>query len=129
MDQLKQHFRPEFLNRIDEFVVFHTLGREQIAKIVKIQLRYLNRRLAQRGMSIKLTEKAELQLAQDGYDPTFGARPLKRVIQQRIENPLAAKILAGEFTDGDHIDIDADSGETFLITKSAGRVEPQLVEG
>ncbi|CAN5665697.1 ATP-dependent chaperone ClpB [soil metagenome] len=120
-DMLKQAFRPEFLNRIDETIIFHPLGKEQLTKIVDIQLDHLRRRLAARSMKLLVTEAAERLLAEEGYDPTFGARPLKRVIQQRIENPLAQKLLAGEFGDGDTIRIDVDSSrQGFAIsTQSA----------
>jgi ATP-dependent Clp protease ATP-binding subunit ClpB len=105
---LKQHFRPEFLNRIDEIILFHALKKEQITKIVDIQLEQLGRRLATRALRIRVSEEAKKLLAEEGYDPQFGARPLKRVIQQRIENPLASRILAGEFAEGDTIRVDVD---------------------
>src|SRR5262249_4067870 len=95
--------RPELLNRIDEVVVFHQLKREEIGRIVEIQLGRLRKRLAEREMTIELTKEAEQQLASEGWDPAFGARPLKRTIQQRIENPLASRMLGGEFGPGDHI--------------------------
>ena len=109
--------RPELLNRIDEVVVFHQLKREAIASIVDIQLARLRSRLAERGMSLELTTPAKLQLADEGWDPAFGARPLKRTIQQRIENPLAGKILSGEFGPGDtvRVDTDATSGQIRFI--------------
>jgi ATP-dependent Clp protease ATP-binding subunit ClpB len=108
---LKDHFRPEFLNRIDETILFHTLDKKQIEKIVAVQLEHLRKRLDSRNIKLKLTDAAQKLLAEEGYDPTYGARPLKRVIQQRIENPLAGKILAGEFGDGDTITIDVDSAK------------------
>src|SRR5262249_7433556 len=95
-EELKQHFRPEFLNRIDETIIFHRLGPEHLRQIVDIQLRHLKSRLAERGINLTLSDKAKDKLAKDGYDPVYGARPLKRLIQQEIENPLARKILAGE---------------------------------
>ena len=106
---LKQHFRPEFLNRIDEVIIFHSLTREQLKRIVDVQLRWLEKRLATRGIKLEVSDAARGLLGEEGYDPTFGARPLKRVIQQRIENPLASRILRGEFGEGDtiHIDVDA----------------------
>ena len=112
--QLKQHFRPELLNRIDEVIIFHQLTREQLTGIVDIQLRELERRLAEREMSISLSDDAKKLLAEEGYDPTFGARPLKRVIQQRIENPLASKILTGAFAPGDAIRVDVE-GKSFTF--------------
>jgi ATP-dependent Clp protease ATP-binding subunit ClpB len=108
---LRDHFRPEFLNRIDEVILFHTLSKEQIARIVDVQVEHLARRLGGRNLKLVLTPAARKLLAEQGYDPTYGARPLKRVIQQRIENPLASKILAGEFSEGDTVKIDADAAK------------------
>jgi len=108
-DTLKQVFKPEFLNRIDEIIVFHMLGKEHLRKIVDIQLDDLARRLGGRNISVEFTDAARTQIMDEGYDPVFGARPLKRTIQQRLENPLAAELLAGKFTDGDTIKIDADT--------------------
>jgi len=108
-DALKQLFKPEFLNRIDEIIVFHMLGKEGLRKIVGIQLEYLAERLEGRNIRLEFTDSAREQIMDEGYDPAFGARPLKRTIQQRLENPLAAELLAGKFTDGDTIKIDADS--------------------
>jgi ATP-dependent Clp protease ATP-binding subunit ClpB len=116
-DALKQYFRPEFLNRIDETIIFHTLTREDLEKIVDIQLRYLTERLKNRHLDVVFTEAAKKQLMDEGYDPAFGARPLKRVIQQRLENPLANELLAGHFAEGDKIRIDAD-GNTFRFNKA-----------
>ena len=106
-DALKLVFKPEFLNRVDEVIVFHTLAEEHLRKIVDIQLRYLGERMRERKMDVQITDEAKKLITDEGYDPTFGARPLKRVIQQRLENPLAAELLAGKFTDGDTIKIDA----------------------
>ena len=97
---LKLQFRPEFLNRIDEVMLFHSLNKEQLTKIVDVQLESLRKRLALRNLKLSLTAEAKKLLAEEGYDPTYGARPLKRVIQQQIENPLASKILNGEFAEG-----------------------------
>jgi ATP-dependent Clp protease ATP-binding subunit ClpB len=108
--------RPELLNRIDETVVFRPLGREAIGNIVEIQLGRLRDRLVQREMSITLTDAAKKQIAEEGWDPAYGARPLKRAIQQRVENPLATRILAGEFGDGDSIRVDYE-GNTFVFRK------------
>ena len=128
-DMLKQYFRPEFLNRIDETILFHPLGREQLTKIVDVQLDYLRKRLASRNLFLVVEEEAEKLLAEEGYDPTYGARPLKRVIQQRIENPLAQKILAGEFGEGEtiHVTVDAVKHD-FRFTKDAQVKEPELVK-
>ncbi len=108
-DVLKQSFRPEFLNRIDETILFHPLGKEQLTKIVDVQLGSLRKRLSMRSMKLEVTPAAQQLLGEEGYDPAFGARPLKRVIQQRIENPLARKILSGEYTEGDTVQIDVDA--------------------
>ena len=103
MEIVQQNFRPEFINRIDDIVVFHPLGGEQIRKIVEIQLVYLRRRLAERDIDFSLDDKARDHLAEAGYDPVYGARPLKRAIQQQIENPLAQAILRGQFGPGDRV--------------------------
>jgi len=117
MEVVSQHFRPEFINRVDDVVVFHPLGREHIRRIVDIQLGYLHARLADRDMELELTDAARDQLAEAGFDPVYGARPLKRAIQQRIENPLAQRILAGEFAPGDTILADV-SGEEIVFRTS-----------
>ncbi|MFN3921188.1 MAG: ATP-dependent chaperone ClpB [Caldimicrobium sp.] len=105
-DLLKSTFRPEFLNRIDEIIIFNNLTQEDIIKIVDIQIKNLNMRLMEKGNSIELTEKAKYRLAEIGFDPIFGARPLKRSIQRNVENPLALKILEGAFGEGDKIIVD-----------------------
>jgi ATP-dependent Clp protease ATP-binding subunit ClpB len=108
-DALKQIFKPEFLNRIDEVIVFRMLGKDDLRKIVDIQLDYLAERLNARNIRVEFTGAAREQIMEEGHDPVFGARPLKRTIQQRLENPLAAELLAGQFTDGDKIRIDANA--------------------
>ena len=113
-DALKQHFRPEFLNRIDETIIFHSLTKEHIAAIVDIQLGRLAERLAARKIKLTLTGEARELLAELGWDPTFGARPLKRIIQQKVENSLAAKILAGEVNESDSVAVSA-SGKSFTF--------------
>ncbi len=105
MNEVGSHFRPEFINRIDDVVVFHPLGREHIRKIVDIQLSYLHARLADRDIRIHLSEAARDKLADAGFDPVYGARPLKRAIQQQVENPLAQEILQGKFKPGDVIEV------------------------
>ncbi len=115
-EELKKHFRPEFLNRIDEVILFHRLTRENLRGIAERQVALLRRRLAQREMALRLTTAAEDQLARDGYDPVYGARPLKRLIQQQVENPLARRILAGEFVPGDTVVVDSD-GEVYTFAK------------
>jgi ATP-dependent Clp protease ATP-binding subunit ClpB len=106
-DALKQIFKPEFLNRVDEIIVFHMLKKDDLKKIVDIQLNYLADRLDERKIKLEFTDSARNQIMDEGYDPVFGARPLKRTIQKRLENPLASELLAGKFTDGDTIKIDA----------------------
>jgi len=113
-EELKKYFRPEFLNRIDEVIIFHRLSKKELRGIVDLQVRYLQRRLADRDMTLRLTDAAKDRLASDGYDPVYGARPLKRLIQQQIENPLARRILAGEFGPGDEISVDA-RGERYVL--------------
>ena len=108
-DALKQLFKPEFLNRVDEIIVFHMLGKDDLRKIVDIQLNYLAERLNGRHIKLEFTDSARKLIMDEGYDPAFGARPLKRTIQQRLENPLAAELLAGKFADGNNIKINADS--------------------
>ena len=114
LDTVGQHFRPEFLNRIDDMVVFHPLTQTQISAIVEIQLQYLTRRLADRDMRLELTAPAVAKLAEAGYDPVYGARPLKRAIQQRVENPLADEILRGSFAPGDTVTV-AVEGDMIVI--------------
>jgi ATP-dependent Clp protease ATP-binding subunit ClpB len=109
MGALRDHFRPEFLNRIDDIVLFGKLGRNQIDRIVDLQLAGLEQRLAERHITVALSEAAKTALADEGYDPAYGARPLKRVIQKRVQDQLALRLLKGEFSDGDHIEVDADS--------------------
>jgi ATP-dependent Clp protease ATP-binding subunit ClpB len=110
MEVLTQHFRPEFLNRVDDIVVFHPLGREQLRAIVDIQLGYLRKRLRERDLELVVSDSAITRLAEAGYDPVYGARPLKRAIQQQIENPLAQEILKGKFVPGDRIIVDGNRG-------------------
>ena len=110
-DQLRDRFRPEFLNRIDEIVEFKALSRDQIAEIVELQLERLRHRLAERNISLELTDAAKEALAEAGWDPAYGARPLKRAIQRLVENPLALRLLEGDFADGDTIRVDAHGDE------------------
>jgi ATP-dependent Clp protease ATP-binding subunit ClpB len=131
MEVVGQHFRPEFINRIDEAVVFHPLGREQIRAITEIQIGYLRRRLADREMGLEVSRGALDRLGEAGFDPVYGARPLKRAIQQQLENPLAQEILAGVFGPGDvvHVNVNADG-----LTFSRGRnvdvdAEGAVIEG
>ncbi len=117
---LTDHFRPEFLNRIDEIVEFQPLSRQQIAEIVELQLARLRERLAERGIEIELTDAAKEQIAEAGWDPTYGARPLKRALQRLVENPLAKLLLEGEFTESDVVRVDVSDGE--LAFERAARV-------
>ena len=116
MDIVGAHFRPEFINRIDESVVFHPLMKDQIGGIAEIQLQALSSRLADREMTLSLTEAAKFKLVELGYDPVYGARPLKRAIQQWIENPLAQAILSAKFMPGDNIIADVE-GDSFIFTR------------
>ena len=119
-EALRAQFRPEFLNRLDEIIIFNSLSAEHIKAIVEIQLQYLRKRLTDRKIEIEVTDRAKQELALEGFDPTYGARPLKRTIQKRIQDPLAMKILEGEFHDGDRITVDASDGEiTFARSVEA----------
>src|SRR4051812_34282560 len=111
LDALREHFRPEFLNRIDEIIVFHALTREQMRHIIDIQLRGLMKRLEDRKIHVELTDRAKDLLIAEGYDPVYGARPLKRVIQRRVLDPLAMRVLQGEFGEGSRVRIDAPRGD------------------
>jgi ATP-dependent Clp protease ATP-binding subunit ClpB len=110
MDALREHFRPEFLNRIDEIIFFHALGRDHLKQIVDIQLAGLVRRLEERKIRVQLSDAAKDLLVREGYDPTYGARPLKRTIQRQILDPLAMRVLAGDFQEGDTVTVDAAGG-------------------
>jgi ATP-dependent Clp protease ATP-binding subunit ClpB len=111
LDALREHFRPEFLNRIDEIIVFHALSRGEMRRIIDIQLRGLMKRLEDRKIRVELTDRAKDLLIAEGYDPVYGARPLKRVIQRRLLDPLAMRVLQGEFVEGSVVRIDAPHGE------------------
>lgn len=113
MELVSQHFRPEFINRIDESVVFHALTKEQIGKIAAIQIHYLHHRLKQQNINLEVTNEALSHLAEAGFDPVYGARPLKRTIQQKLENPLAQSLLTGKFK----------SGETIIVSYKNGALE------
>jgi ATP-dependent Clp protease ATP-binding subunit ClpB len=114
LDDVRGYFRPEFVNRIDEIVVFEPLSRDHIRAIVEIQLGQLRERLADRALTLELTDGARDHLANAGYDPAFGARPLKRLIQREVQDPLALKLLSGEVHDGDTVVIDAADGGLVL---------------
>jgi ATP-dependent Clp protease ATP-binding subunit ClpB len=117
-EQMREFFRPEFLNRIDEIVEFKPLTKEQLADIVELQLERLRLRLEERGIELELTDEAKHVLAEAGWDPTYGARPLKRAIQRMVENPLALRLLEGDFSEGDRVRVDARDGE--LVFEKAG---------
>jgi len=119
MEALKAHFRPEFLNRIDEVIIFHQLSKEHIKQIVDLQFANLKQRLADRHIEVELTEEAKELLVKEGYDPAYGARPLKRTIQRLILDPLAVKVLGGEFRDGDTVIVDAENGSITFRKKEA----------
>jgi ATP-dependent Clp protease ATP-binding subunit ClpB len=117
LDALREAFRPEFLNRVDEIIIFHPLGMEEIERIIEIQVNRLKQRLADRKLEIELTKNAREFLATEGFDPAYGARPLKRVIQQRVLDPLALAVLRGEFRDGDTIVVNAANGEVTFTKR------------
>jgi ATP-dependent Clp protease ATP-binding subunit ClpB len=117
MEELRRDFRPEFLNRLDEIVLFHSLGKKELSRIVDIMVRELNERLADRKISIALTPAAKTRIAEIGYDPAYGARPLRRALQKRIEDALALRILEGEFREGDRVTVDADPKEGFTFRR------------
>ncbi len=111
---LQAHFLPEFLNRIDETIIFHTLGRKEVRRIVELQIVHLKKQLEQNGLSLEISDAALTAIADQGYDPVFGARPLKRVIQQIILDPLALKLVAGDIKDSSTVTIGA-KGESITI--------------
>ncbi len=116
-DELRRTFRPEFLNRIDEVIVFHALNKEHIRQIVDIMLNDLAAELKERGVSVEFTEAAKELLADEGYDPQFGARPLRRAIQRLVENPLSEEMLKGRFEEGDTIVVDAGEEKQMVFEK------------
>jgi ATP-dependent Clp protease ATP-binding subunit ClpB len=118
-DALRDFFRPEFLNRIDEVVEFKSLSREQLSEIVDLQVAQLRRRLAERGLELDLTDAAKEVLAEAGWDPAYGARPLKRAVQRLVENPLALRLLEGDFGEGDTIRVDEQNGELVFMRAEA----------
>jgi ATP-dependent Clp protease ATP-binding subunit ClpA len=124
--QLREHFRPEFLNRVDEIIVFRPLGEQQLAQIVGLLLAGVQRRLAEARISLEVTDAARTYIAREGYDPTYGARPLRRAIQRLVENPLARRILAGEFHAGQTVRIDLRDGE--LVFEAVEPSSPDAAE-
>jgi ATP-dependent Clp protease ATP-binding subunit ClpB len=125
--ELRSAFRPEFLNRLDEIIVFHALSEKHLKDIVDIQLAGLRARLAERHIVLELTDEARTRLVREGYDPNYGARPLKRAIQREIETPLAKRILAGEVRAGQIIQVDAEKSGSGLVFEAKTRPEPETV--
>jgi ATP-dependent Clp protease ATP-binding subunit ClpB len=117
MELIKQSFRPEFINRIDETVIFNRLDKSEIGKIVDIQLIRLTERLIERKITLNVTETAKALLAERGYDPQFGARPLKRTIQSDLENPLAKQVIGGSICEGDTVTVDVVNGEIKFMAE------------
>ena len=118
LSELDRHFRPEFLNRLDETIIFHSLTREHIVRIVDLQLHRLRQILLDRRISIELSEAAKMLLAETGWDPVFGARPLKRAIQRGLQDPLAMAIIEGTVGEGDHVWADVSQAGTQLMFQS-----------
>jgi len=119
LDAMRQHFRPEFINRIDEIIVFHPLGREHMGRIIDLQMARLLARLEERKITLRLTEAARLALIDEGYDPLYGARPLKRTLQKRVLDPLAMAVLQGEFHEGDEMTLDVVDGALHFEKRQA----------
>lgn len=123
LEVVRSTFKPEFLNRVDEIIIFHALAKEEIKKIVEIQLSFLNKRLAEKKLSLRLTESAKELLVNQGFNPVYGARLLKRTIQRMIQDPLALKLLEGDFSEGDLIEVDVDkTAKKIIFNKSQGNV-------
>lgn len=118
-EQLRTHFRPEFLNRVDEIVIFHSLRKSQMKAIIEIQLGHLRSLLKARNVGLALTDKAKELLVEEGYDPAYGARPLKRLLQHRVADPLALEIIEGRIHDGEHILVDALDGDLIFTAIEA----------
>ena len=128
LQALRQHFRPEFLNRIDDLIIFHALRREELGRIITIQLRRIENLLSQQKITIKLTRAAQDYLVEVGYDPVYGARPLKRAIQRELENPIATKILEMAFGEGDTILVDCVENQlVFKKEEETRSVEVEVV--
>ena len=119
-DALRSHFRPEFLNRVDDIIIFHALSKVEMRTIIDIQLQGLVKRLADRKIHVELTDRAKDLIIEEGYDPTYGARPLKRTIQRRVLDPLAVRVLQGDFREGDTVLIDVKGGELVFNKAEAG---------
>jgi ATP-dependent Clp protease ATP-binding subunit ClpB len=120
--ELRRGFRPEFLNRVDDIIVFRPLGTEELSVIVELQLRRLQQLLAERKITLQVTGEAKQFIAEEGYDPAYGARPLKRAIQRLVQNPLAIRVLEGEFSEGDTVVVDHELGTHGLSFRAMGAV-------
>jgi len=120
LEALRATFRPEFLNRIDDIVLFNPLGKPQLEKIVELQLAEVAKRLAERNVTIELTQAARERLLAEGYDPAYGARPLRRTVQRLVQDPLAMKILDGSVLPGDHVLVDADRRSGEMVFQRTG---------
>ena len=116
-EALRRHFRPEFLNRVDEIVIFHRLGMKELKKVVDIQTAILAERLKARGITLKITDKARDLLGRQGYDPVYGARPLKRVIQRMVQDPIALRMLQGELKEGQTVKVDVQGNDLVIDTE------------
>jgi ATP-dependent Clp protease ATP-binding subunit ClpC len=133
-DALKQHFRPEFLNRVDETIVFHELSKEEVIAIVDLLIARTEKQLEGQGIGLELTQEAKLLLADKGYDPTLGARPLRRAIQRLVEDPLSERLLYKEFRAGEIVIVDAepdpesDKGDKMIVFRSIEGFQPPAVE-
>lgn len=123
MEALRDHFKPEFLNRVDEVIVFHALKPEHIEQIVALQLEKVTARLMEKKIAITVSDAARVWLAQKGYDEKYGARPLKRVIQNELLDPLAMKIIEGAVTEGNEVKVDVEDEKLLVIASSASRAE------
>ena len=121
---LKGTFRPEFLNRIDEIITFSPLSEEQMGEIVDLQMKEVQERLNERGLNVELTPNAREWLAKEGFDPAFGARPLRRALQKHVESPLSVSLLGGQFSEGDTIVVDVDPSEDKLVFRQTGEAIP-----
>src|SRR5262249_28181341 len=119
MNAVRTHFKPELLNRIDEIVIFHRLGRDHLARIVRIQVEQLRARLAERGLGLEITDAALAHLREAGYGPDFGARPLKRVIQKEVADPIALGVLKGDYHDADVVVVDASADGELVFSRKA----------
>jgi ATP-dependent Clp protease ATP-binding subunit ClpB len=125
---LRKHFRPEFLNRVDDIILFHTLSRKELSQIVGLQIQRIQALLADQKIVLEVTPAARDHIAEAGYDPTYGARPLKRAIQRELQNPIATKLLENSFTEGDTILIDLTDGVlTFVKKPSVVNIQPATV--